>query len=185
MRGFQEILDILAKEHNTTPEDVLAEMQRALDEAYDHRTPETQSMWDQLTFPTGRPTAETFVQQMAELLKKKDHHHPWGRPRPPHHCRGPVCARGRTFSLHLSPPTPETEGSPEQIIVDCLVGKFPRMAGRSWAVKEAVSRWPSRRKSGPSTQGRSKVSSSPSRAVRPPSTSSVRRACCRRTDQVS
>ena len=73
MRGFQEILDILAKEHNTTPEDVLAEMQRALDEAYDHRTPETQSMWDQLT---GRPTAETFVQQMAELLKKKDHHHP-------------------------------------------------------------------------------------------------------------
>ncbi len=76
MRGFQEILDILAKEHNTTPEDVLAEMQRALDEAYDHRTPETQSLWDQLTFPTGRPTAETFVQQMAELLKKKDHHHP-------------------------------------------------------------------------------------------------------------
>lgn len=63
MRGFQEILDILAKEHNTTPEDVLAEMQRALDEAYDHRTPETQSMWDQLTFPTGRPTAETFVQK--------------------------------------------------------------------------------------------------------------------------
>lgn len=54
----------------------MAEMQRALDEAYDHRTPETQSMWDQLTFPTGRPTAETFVQQMAELLKKKDHHHP-------------------------------------------------------------------------------------------------------------
>ena len=76
MRGFQEILVILAKEHNTTPEDVLAEMQRALDEAYDHRTPETQAMWDQLTFPTGRPTAETFVQQMAELLKKKDHHHP-------------------------------------------------------------------------------------------------------------
>lgn len=76
MRGFQEILDILAKEHNTTPEDVLAEMQRALDEAYDHRTPETQAMWDQLTFPTGCPTAETFVQQMAELLKKKAHHHP-------------------------------------------------------------------------------------------------------------
>ena len=39
-------------------------------------TAETQAMWDQLTFPTGRPTAETFVQQMAELLKKKDHHHP-------------------------------------------------------------------------------------------------------------
>ena len=33
MRKFQEILAILAKEHNTTPEDVLAEMQRALDEA--------------------------------------------------------------------------------------------------------------------------------------------------------
>ena len=43
------------------------------------------------------------------------------------------------------------------------------MAGRSWAVREAVSRRPNRRKSGPSTQGRSKVSSSPSRAVRPPS----------------
>lgn len=54
----------------------MAEIQRALDEAYDHRTPETQAMWDKLTFLTGRPTAETFVQQMAELLKKKDHHHP-------------------------------------------------------------------------------------------------------------
>ena len=72
MRGVQELRGILAKEHNTTPEDGLPEMQRGLDEAYDHRTPETQSMWDQLTFPTGRPTAETFVQQMAKLLQEKD-----------------------------------------------------------------------------------------------------------------
>ena len=106
MRGFQEILDILAKEHNTTPEDVLAEMQRALDEAYDHRTPETQSMWDQLTFPTGRPTAATFLQQMAKRLP------PVKDEAPCITAGGLVCARGRTFSPSPSPPTPETEGSP-------------------------------------------------------------------------
>ena len=66
MRKFQEILAILAKEHNTTPEDVLAEMQRALDEAYDHRTPETQAMWDQLTFPTGAPTVSTNARNRGE-----------------------------------------------------------------------------------------------------------------------
>lgn len=36
MKDFKEILEKIAKENGTTPENVLQEMQRAIDEAYDH-----------------------------------------------------------------------------------------------------------------------------------------------------
>lgn len=73
MKDFQKILEKIAKENGTTPEQVLLEMQQAIDEAYRNRNEKTKPMWDMLTYSTGRPTAETFVQQMAELLKEKDH----------------------------------------------------------------------------------------------------------------
>ena len=40
MKNFQKIIKKIAKENGTTPEQVLAEMQKVIDEAYSHHTPE-------------------------------------------------------------------------------------------------------------------------------------------------
>ena len=42
MRNFQEILERIAKENGTTPDNVLQEMQRAIDEAFDHHDADAQ-----------------------------------------------------------------------------------------------------------------------------------------------
>ena len=46
MKDFKEILEKIAKENGTTPENVLQEMQRAIDEAYDHHDASAQPLWD-------------------------------------------------------------------------------------------------------------------------------------------
>ena len=48
MKDFKEILEKIAKENGTTPENVLQEMQRAIDEAYDHHDASAQPLWDML-----------------------------------------------------------------------------------------------------------------------------------------
>ena len=50
MRNFQEILERIAKENGTTPDNVLQEMQRAIDEAFDHHDADAQPIWDMMTF---------------------------------------------------------------------------------------------------------------------------------------
>ena len=52
MRNFQEILERIAKENGTTPDNVLQEMQRAIDEAFDHHDADAQPIWDMMTFKT-------------------------------------------------------------------------------------------------------------------------------------
>ena len=42
MRNFDEILAKIARDNGTTPEDVLHEMQVAIDNAYDHHDQEAQ-----------------------------------------------------------------------------------------------------------------------------------------------
>ena len=42
MRSFDEILAKIAHDNGTTPEDVLHEMQVAIDDAYDHHDQEAQ-----------------------------------------------------------------------------------------------------------------------------------------------
>ena len=44
MKDFKEILEKIAKENGTTPENVLQEMQRAIDEAYDHHDASAQPL---------------------------------------------------------------------------------------------------------------------------------------------
>lgn len=48
MKDFKEILEKIAKENGTTPENVLQEMQRAIDEAYDHHDGSAQPLWDMI-----------------------------------------------------------------------------------------------------------------------------------------
>ena len=50
MRNFDEILAKIARDNGTTPEDVLHEMQVAIDNAYDHHDQEAQQLWDKMTF---------------------------------------------------------------------------------------------------------------------------------------
>lgn len=55
MRNFQEILERIAKENGTTPDNVLQEMQRAIDEAFDHHDADAQPIWDMMTFKVTAP----------------------------------------------------------------------------------------------------------------------------------
>ena len=58
MKNFDEILAEVARQNGTTPENVLHEMQLAIDDAYDHHGKESQPLWDMtvsythLTLPT-------------------------------------------------------------------------------------------------------------------------------------
>ena len=68
MKDFKEILEKIAKENGTTPENVLQEMQRAIDEAYDHHDGSAQPLWDMMTFKGDRPTPEEFILQIAMMM---------------------------------------------------------------------------------------------------------------------
>ena len=69
MNNFEEILAEIARETGPTPEDVLHEMQLAIDDAYDHHGKEAQPLWDMMTFKGDRPTPEEFVLQIAMVLE--------------------------------------------------------------------------------------------------------------------
>ena len=58
----------VAHDNGTTPEDVLHEMQVAIDDAYDHHDQEAQQLWDRMTFKGDRPTPEEFIFQVAMML---------------------------------------------------------------------------------------------------------------------
>lgn len=68
MRNFEEIIAKVAQENETTPEDVLREMQLAIDEAYNHHDEEAQKLWDMMTFKGDRPTPEEFIFQVAMMM---------------------------------------------------------------------------------------------------------------------
>lgn len=69
---FSEIISSIAKANDTTPEEVLREMQAAIDEAYNTRKISGQPIWNKMHFKSGRPTPEEFITQIARLLKKND-----------------------------------------------------------------------------------------------------------------
>lgn len=72
MKKFQEIIERVAQESGTTPEDVLKEMQYAIDEAYDHHDASAQVLWDMMTFKGDRPTLEEFIYQVAMMLDESN-----------------------------------------------------------------------------------------------------------------
>ena len=49
MKNFEEIIAKIARENGTTPENVLREMQLAIDHAYDHHDKEAQKLWDMMS----------------------------------------------------------------------------------------------------------------------------------------
>lgn len=70
MKQFEKILEKIARKNGTTPGDVRDQMQRAIDQAYDHPADGAAPLWAELTFRGERPTPEELVLQLAALLQK-------------------------------------------------------------------------------------------------------------------
>lgn len=69
MSTFEENIKIIAMQAGITPEEVLDEMQKAIDHAYDNHDKEAQRLWDRMSFKGERPTPEEFVTQVAMIVK--------------------------------------------------------------------------------------------------------------------
>lgn len=67
-KDFQKILDRIAKENHTTPEDVYREMQIAIDAAYDNPDPEVRKNWKSIPFKGDRPTPEEVIHGIGMML---------------------------------------------------------------------------------------------------------------------
>lgn len=70
MRKFENILSQIAKSEGVQPNEVLIEMQQAIQEAYNHRDESNQAMWDMLSENGKCPTPEEFILRSAMLLEK-------------------------------------------------------------------------------------------------------------------
>lgn len=67
--NIDEIIKQVAKVHNTTPEEVYAEMQIALDAAFQSSDPEVQKEWAKIPFKGNHPTPEDVITYLVSQLK--------------------------------------------------------------------------------------------------------------------
>ena len=67
--NIDEIIKKVAKVHNTTPEEVYAEMQIALDTAFQSKDPEVQKEWAKIPFKGDHPTPEDVIPYLVAQLK--------------------------------------------------------------------------------------------------------------------
>ena len=75
-KEFRELLEAVAKQNNTTVEEVYKEMQIAIDAGFDNPDPEVQKMWRQIPFKGERPTPEDVIPYVA-LKVKSDKKNKW------------------------------------------------------------------------------------------------------------
>ncbi|MGN0356963.1 MAG: sporulation initiation factor Spo0A [Blautia sp.] len=67
--NIDEIIKKVAQAHNTTPEEVYAEMQIALDAAFQSKDPEVQKEWAKIPIKGVRPTPEDVIPYLVGQLK--------------------------------------------------------------------------------------------------------------------
>lgn len=72
MKKFEKIVDLIARQSGSTPEEVLQEMQQAIDYAAEHHDKNGQRLWNMMNFKSGKPTPEEFIMQMAMMLNRTD-----------------------------------------------------------------------------------------------------------------
>lgn len=70
--NFQEILKKIAKDNNSTPEEVYREMQIAIDAAFDNPDPQVRKNWEQIHYTGDRPTPEDVIFGIGMLLAPGD-----------------------------------------------------------------------------------------------------------------
>lgn len=69
MKQFEKIVEKIARQNGTTPDHVMEQMQRAIDQAYDHQSPESAPLWAGLGEQGKRPTVEQFVLRLALMMQ--------------------------------------------------------------------------------------------------------------------
>lgn len=69
---FQMILEKIAKDNHTTPEDVYREMQIAIDAAFDNPDPQVRKNWEQIHYTGDRPTPEDVIFGIGMMLSPGD-----------------------------------------------------------------------------------------------------------------
>lgn len=70
--NFNEIIKQVAMAHNTTPEEVYAEMQIALDAAFQNPDPNVQKEWAKVPLNGNRPTPEDVIPFLAMILSASE-----------------------------------------------------------------------------------------------------------------
>lgn len=66
--NFNEIIKQVAMAHNTTPEEVYAEMQIALDAAFQSKDPNVQNEWEKIPLKGDHPTPEEVIPLLTMML---------------------------------------------------------------------------------------------------------------------
>lgn len=69
---FQMILEKIAKDNHTTPEEVYREMQIAIDAAFDNPDPQVRKNWEQIHYAGDRPTPEDVIFGIGMMLAPGD-----------------------------------------------------------------------------------------------------------------
>lgn len=69
----KDIFKEVAKQFNTTPDEVKNEIQQAIDEAFNNPDPEIRRFWDNIPRKSDRPTAEEVIEYMSyEIMKRRN-----------------------------------------------------------------------------------------------------------------
>ena len=69
-KKFQKILEQIAKENGSTPDEVYREMQIAIDAGFDNPDPKIQETWKTIPFKGDRPTPEDLVMGITNMLMR-------------------------------------------------------------------------------------------------------------------
>lgn len=69
---LQEILQRIAQQNNTTPDEVYKEMQIAIDAAFDNPDPQVRKNWEMINFTGDRPTPEDVIFGIGMMLTPND-----------------------------------------------------------------------------------------------------------------
>ncbi len=69
----KDIFKEVAKQFNTTPDEVKNEIQQAIDEAFNNPDPKIRRFWDNIPRKSDRPTAEEVIEHMSyEIMKRRN-----------------------------------------------------------------------------------------------------------------
>ena len=68
---FQEMLKMVARKNNTTPEEVYLEMKKAIDVAWTNRTPEVIAVHREMGFGDKAPSPEEFVKRVSFDVRRE------------------------------------------------------------------------------------------------------------------
>ncbi len=69
--GFQEMLKVVARKNNTTPEEVYYEMKKAIDVAWTNRTPEVIAVHQEMGFGDKPPSPEEYVRKVSFDVRRE------------------------------------------------------------------------------------------------------------------